>query len=127
MFAALSYNFGGLQSKLNYFAALAPIVNLKNTSNDLLKNISPHWNVVRKSLNLFHLYELRDPKFDTFMHTFCDKWSSICDGISEWFHLDENAYNNVERTDVMNTRSGSSGSSKQIIHYGQIAYTGVFK
>ena len=49
MFAALSYNFGGLQNKLNYFAALAPIVNLKNTTNEFMGAGASQWWIIFKT------------------------------------------------------------------------------
>ena len=127
MFAALSYNFGGLQNKLNYFGALAPIVNLKNSPNSLFSTLGSQWWFIYGTLKNLHLWELRDPKLSKEMVTFCNKYSSVCNGIEGFFHLNDNKWNDKERTDVMNARVGSGASIKQAIHYAQISKTGVFK
>ena len=117
MFSALSYNFGDLQDKLNYFAALAPIVNLRNSPNTLMQAGASNWWGLFKTASLFGTYELNDPKTDKFMRGVCDLFGRVCTGIEQFFNIDYSPLNNVERTTVHNARPGSSASLRQVVHY----------
>ena len=59
MYSALAENYGGLRDKLNLFIALAPIVNLHSSTNELLVEASKHWYGVLASARHLGLYALR--------------------------------------------------------------------
>ena len=127
MFAALSENFGDLQSKLNYFAALAPIVNLKNSPNAFLQFFSDQWWFIKPQAEFLGIYEFRDPKVDSALRGFCAMFASVCDALENWLNIGDSPYDDKERGDVLNARPGSSASLKQLIHYGQNMRSGEYK
>lgn len=61
MYSALAENTHGMQDKLNLFIALAPIVNLKSTTNSLFRSASAHWKALETTAHVIRLYELRSP------------------------------------------------------------------
>jgi lysosomal acid lipase/cholesteryl ester hydrolase len=127
MFAALSYNFGNLQNKLNSFTALAPIVHLGHTADDSIKNGSKYWRQFLPVAHALNLYEIRNPAVDSGMISFCQTFSSFCNGISNFFHMEGSPYNDKQAEYVEDKRPDSSGSLKQLVHYGQNAQTNIFK
>ena len=42
MFTALTYDFGGVRSKVDSFVALAPVINVGHASNSMIKNMAGH-------------------------------------------------------------------------------------
>jgi hypothetical protein len=110
MYSALAENHGNLQSKLNLFVALAPIVNLHNTTNSLFMSLSAHWSGLETTAHLIRLYELRSPGQDRAMDTFCNWFGSVCNGITKLLNITPSPYNNEERSDVDSKRPLSSCS-----------------
>lgn len=118
MFSALSYNHGNLNDKLLSFTALAPIVDLDSSTNSLMQTMSSGWKLHQFTLNLLGLYEIRDPAFDRKMTSFCNKFSSICNGI-EGFFTQDSPYANPTAVALEKKEISSSASSKQVLHYAE--------
>ena len=127
MYAALAENYGDIQSKLNLFLAFAPIVNLSGTTNNLLHAASKHYKGLAKAASFLRLWEIRSPKTDGAMHTFCFWFGSVCDGITSLLKIDGSPYNNNTASIVEEKRPLSSASLTQLIHYGQIVASGEYK
>ena len=127
MYSALSYNFGNLQDKLNVFLATAPVANLKNSPNSMIVDASKYWKQLESTAKTFKMYEIRNPKFDTLMRTFCGTFSDLCSAITAFLNMESSPYNVKSREEVIDARPGSSASLNQIVHYGQLANSGVFK
>ena len=118
MYSALSENTDNLQSKLNLFIALAPIVNLKSTTNSLFRSASAHWSALETTAHIIRLYELRSPGQDHAMNTFCNWFGSICNGITKLLNITPSPWNVEERSQVDVDRPLSSASLDQVVHYG---------
>lgn len=61
------------------------------------------------------------------MASFCAIFGWLCDTITNFANIGTSPWNDQERSDVVNARQGSWASLKQIVHYGQIFQTGIFK
>lgn len=125
MFSTLSEG-SDLNSKLDIFVALAPIVNLANTKEDFLVKISKQWHLAQSTLRNLKLYEIRDPKFDKALRGFCNLFSIVCNELTDWFEL-QSPYSDDTAWQLQQSRPSSSASSKQLIHYAQIIKNGVFR
>ena len=80
------------------------------------------------AVEALRIYEIRDPKTEQELADICNlKFvSEVCDLMHNWFskkspYEDETAWELVESLPV------SSAFLKQLIHYGQIIYSGDFK
>ena len=49
MFTALTYDFGGVRSKVDSFVALAPVINVGHASNSMIKNMAGHKESILKN------------------------------------------------------------------------------
>ena len=127
MFSALAMNHGDLQAKVNIFIALAPVANLKHTPNEMLKTAASQWRSLEPAIRHFNAYEIRNPAQDKALTAFCTTSGSLCDGIKNFLNMELSPYNVDSREIVSDYRPGSSCSLKQVIHYGQLANSGVFK
>lgn len=117
MFSALAYNHGDLKDKLNLFVALAPIINLANSPNQLMQSAADHWRLLEGQLTFFNAYEINTESiFSTlcvFIPHICSLINNQLNPVTEW--------NDPARAKIDKARSPSSGASlKQILHYGQI-------
>ena len=110
MYSALSENTNNLQSKLNLFIALAPIVNLKSTTRSLFRAASKHWHELENTADFIRLYELRSPGQDRAMKDFCNRFGSICNGITKFLNITPSPWNVEERSEVIVSRPMSSAS-----------------
>jgi len=126
MFSALSENIDGLQSKLNAFLAFAPIVNLSHSQTETSRELSGKWPYMEATAELIHMYELNNPTTQTVMNTFCTYFPSVCKALSKNFSYDS-PYCDPDSEAVISYRTDSSASLYQLIHYGQMTQTGVFK
>lgn len=61
------------------------------------------------------------------MKTFCNTFTDLCSAIAALLHMTGSPYNDPAREAVQDYRVGSSASLRQVIHYGQIVASGVFK
>jgi hypothetical protein len=104
MFAALAYNFGNMKDKLTSFSACAPIVDLKHTTNGMISNAASLWHQLEPAASFFNLYEIKDPKYDSFMKGFCKAFGGVCSGISNFLNLGSSTYNVDAREDVIDYR-----------------------
>ena len=125
MFANLSTS-SALNSKLSIFIACAPIVNLKNTQEEMFAKVASEWHLVQETARLLDIYEIRDPVIDNKIREFCDFFGSLCDKISDWFHF-TSPYADPDAEAVEDSMPDSSASTKQILHYAQIMHGGVFR
>jgi len=82
MYAALSENYGNISQKLNLFLAFAPIVNLSGTTNSMMQAACAHNKGIEDTANFIRLWEIRSPKLDNAMHSFCFWFGSVCNGIT---------------------------------------------
>ena len=71
MFSALSHNHGNLQNKINLFIALAPVIEMNNTTDPLYVNGASVWKILKNALDNYKLYELGDPDDNPNMNSFC--------------------------------------------------------
>jgi len=65
----------------------------------MLKAASDHWKNLEKTLKFLRIYEVRSPKADKAMHSFCYWFGGVCNGI-QGFLKTESIYNNNERSEV---------------------------
>lgn len=100
-----------MNSKINIFVACAPIVNLKNTDEAMLSKISTQWGIVQDTARKLKIYEIRDPKLDSNIKAFCDKFSPLCTYISAWFSP-QSPFADPATIAVQNTLPNSSASTK---------------
>ena len=63
---------------------------------------------------------------DTSFHKFCVEFPTICEDISNWFHL-VSIYEDTAASNFQNSLPFSPSSVKSIIHYAQIITSGEFK
>ena len=122
MFSALSENLNGIADKLNQFIALAPVVEMKDCSK-LLGNLI----AINTPARAIGLYEIKNPATDNIMRKFCQSFNIICEGLSKIFFITASPYNDASRSNIVDYRPQNSAALKQLIHYGQLILTGVFK
>ena len=117
-----------IEDRLNTFIALAPIVNLENNPSEALQEVSYHWKPVVDLVEGVGVYELRDPKTEKRLTKICQMQllDDVCSLIDTWFSKMP-PYEDQTSWDLVSTLPQSSASIKQLIHYGQIIKTGVFK
>jgi len=123
MFSALAEGHGKLKDKINLFVALAPVVNLGWTTNGLLKNIKGFVKTVQNSLWSLGITEFKGPHMTYGYRTFCLGFPYTCKLIDRFGSMSDNEWNNSDRVAIVEARPGSSGSTKQLMHYAQIAKT----
>ena len=126
MFSALSFNHGDLQDKLNIFIALAPIVQLKDSSDNMMQKASYIWPSLQRTAKFFKAYEIGNPTELSAMTGFCSYFRPLCNSITYWFSLCTPS-SDYERCLVDHGRQSSGTSLKELIHYAQIVNTGEFK
>lgn len=126
MFSALAYNHGDLKSKLNLFVALAPIINLANSPNGLIQTAANYWRILEPQARFFNAYEIRSPALDKNLRTLCTYIPDICNWVSNFLNPCTE-WNDPVRAKIDHDRTNSGASLKQIVHYGQIFQTGVWK
>ena len=133
MFSALADQQTGsdnvaIKDKLNIYIALAPIVNLQNNPSSELQEASRHWKEVMDIVHDLGVYEIRDPKTEQTLIDICSYRiiQGFCNVIEDWFSK-KPPYEDQASWDLLQTLPQSSASVKQLIHYGQIIKTGVFK
>ena len=61
------------------------------------------------------------------MKNFCAALGPVCDDISYFFNLDNSQYVDPNRAAVVKARPASSASTKQVVHYGEICQSGVYR
>ena len=127
MFSALAYNHGSIQDKVNIFLATAPVANLKNSPNSMIHQAAGQWKLLESTLKTFRAYEIRNPTQDKLLKSFCGTFSGLCSGITAFLDMESSPYNVKEREEVQDARPGSSASLNQIVHYGQLADSGIFR
>lgn len=125
MYSALAENYGGLRDKLNLFVALAPIVNLHDTTNSMLLSASAHWQGLLSTSHHLGVYALRTQNQSSKMAGFCKYFAWICSGIGSWFK--PSPWNVDAATQYLIKRPQSSASLGQVAHYGQIIKSTVYK
>ena len=93
----------------------------------MIVDASKFWRLLEPAAKTFNLYEIRSPKQDAAMNAFCNQFGALCDAITSFISEGGSPYNVPEREAVCDARPASSASLKQIVHYGQIANSGIFK
>lgn len=128
MFSALSHNHGNLQNKINLFIALAPVIEMNNTTDPLYVNGASVWKILKNALDNYKLYELGDPDDNPNMNSFCGSflWKSICTGLHNDANDAPSQWNDPARTAVQNSRKKSNASVKEIVHFAQIVKSDYF-
>ena len=106
MFSALAYNHGDLQDKLNLYIALAPIAEMNNLTNSLLKTSASLWKLMLSSLKSYNLYEVGEPAEDHDMDKFCKNFlfKAVCAAIANFMNSPASQWNDPERCAVQNSR-----------------------
>lgn len=127
MFAALSMNFGNIRDSISCFTALAPIVFLNQTKNDLLAKAAPHWHNVLDIGVSINTYEIKNPAFNKSMDLFCTYLDYVCTAVSKFLHMESSPYNVRDREIVVDKRPDNGASLKQIIHYAQFVVNGIWE
>ena len=61
------------------------------------------------------------------MKTFCRIFFLLCDGIEKFANIGTSPWNDPATSAIVDARTGSWASIKQIVHYAEIFKTGIFK
>ena len=80
--------------------------------------MSKGWYLHLHTASFLGLYEIRDPALDSKMKAFCNKFSSICNGIEKFFQP-VSPLVNPTAVKLQGNEASSSASLKQVMHYAQ--------
>jgi len=128
MFSALAFNHGDLNSKLDLFIACAPIINLRNSPNTMMQEAAAIWKPLEGTMEKFGFYAVgSNPSQQKSMETFCKIFGWLCTTIKNFANIGASPWNDPTTSAIVDARVGSWASLKQIVHYGQIFKTGIFK
>ena len=127
MFSALAENSGGLDGKLSQFIALAPVVEMGHVTNTMLAAASKVWHQLASTASALGQYEIRNPATDKALSKFCEDFSTVCTGITNFLNLKGSPYNDASKENIANSRPASSASLWQLVHYGQLINSGEFR
>lgn len=92
-----------------------------------MQKAAKYWHKLESTLSFFKLYELKDSDTDSKMRAFCGTFASLCSAINSFLNIGPSPWNDPAICAVDDARPSSSASLKQVVHYGQIFDTGVFK
>uniref|UniRef100_A0A7S3CLY6 Uncharacterized protein n=1 Tax=Strombidium rassoulzadegani TaxID=1082188 RepID=A0A7S3CLY6_9SPIT len=114
MFTALTYNFGDLRSKLNSFVALAPVLQLGNSPNKLLRSMVKKKSQIRDVCLKTNFYEFLGNGYDK-------AGSIVCLYLPcELFDYIDPKYNRADAAQLSRKRPSSNASLKQLVHFAQL-------
>ena len=79
-------------------------------------------------MNRFGYYAVgTDPASQKHLKTFCHIFGWLCTTIKNFANIGASPWNDPTTSAIVDARVGSWASLKQIVHYGQIFKTGIFK
>jgi hypothetical protein len=78
MFANLADPTISVASKLDIFAALAPVAEMGNITESFIESVAQNWKLITYILPLTGIYELGDPDTTPSMSGFCNLAKMIC-------------------------------------------------
>ena len=123
MFSALALNQGGLQDKINYFIALAPVVRIDHATDSFivaLKKFPENINETLEKMNLNFLFgpNWRDgsSKICSMLpYRFCNGPQELIDTRMRWPANSKGEFKKVSQTDQVNE---NGATRRQLVHYG---------
>ena len=116
-----------LESRVNLFVALAPVVRLKNCSNTTLKKAAKSKKKLDSYLQYWNMHELFGKNWNFYMNaaSFVFPWISLLG--TEMLVSSNSPYNELERVKVSHSTFPSTASWKQLSHYAQFINSGLFE
>lgn len=61
------------------------------------------------------------------MVDFCRTFGTVCDGIKSFLNMESSPYNTDASEEVQDYRYSAGASLNQLVHYGQLTATGIFR
>ena len=122
MFSALSENHGNLRSKLHNFVALCPIINLGWSQDPLIVYGANNYDFVNSTLSNLHLIDIPSPGHvsSTIYNAVCKVINcKIFNNVAQNIFGENSPYDRNDRAIVLDKRSPSDSSAKQIQHFAQ--------
>ena len=122
MFTALAENHGNLRSKINLFVAMAPVVRLDNTTNEILVNLGQNVNRAQYWMASLGFDEVLGPEWFTIAATYCPLFESkqykdMCYG-EKYLYLKKRMRWDSTIVPMEDQKKMNAASAKQIIHFG---------
>lgn len=125
MFYALAKNEDWLKDRVNLFVAMAPVLRIGHTTNKPLIKTAASKKTVEKTLKSMGFYEVMGKKWFDYGDKACLIFPGTCNFANQ-FMDGGSEYNDVERSDVMNSKFPQPASWKQLMHYAQFISDGEF-
>lgn len=125
MFSALALNHGGIQDKINYFIALAPVARIDHSTDPFivaLKKFPESINETLEKMNLSFLFgpSWRDSSSKIcamLPYRFCNGPHELIESRLRWPANSKGEFKKVAEKDQLNE---NGATRRQLIHYGQI-------
>lgn len=97
MFYALANDPDFWDSKMNFFVALAPITQLKNTENEFIKYMAKNIDFLLKATNFAKQYSILGPMASTSTKCICQISLRLCNLMERFLFNHNPKYDNIER------------------------------